>query len=156
MLFRSVTVISSSSTKAEEAINHLGADSFLVTTDPQKMKAAIGTMDYIIDTISAVHALYPLLGLLKVNGKLIALGLPEKPLELPMFPLVLGRKMVGGSDVGGMKETQEMLDFCAKHNITADIELIKMDEINTAMERLAKSDVRYRFVIDVANSLSPP
>nr|AAM64913.1 cinnamyl-alcohol dehydrogenase CAD1 [Arabidopsis thaliana] len=151
-----VTVISSSSTKAEEAINHLGADSFLVTTDPQKMKAAIGTMDYIIDTISAVHALYPLLGLLKVNGKLIALGLPEKPLELPMFPLVLGRKMVGGSDVGGMKETQEMLDFCAKHNITADIELIKMDEINTAMERLAKSDVRYRFVINVANSLSPP
>ncbi|XP_010431900.1 PREDICTED: probable cinnamyl alcohol dehydrogenase 9 [Camelina sativa] len=151
-----VTVISSSPKKEEEAITQLGADSFLVTTDPQKMKAAIGTMDYIIDTVSAVHALYPLLGLLKVNGKLIALGLPEKPLELPMFPLVLGRKMVGGSDIGGMKETQEMLDFCAKHNITADIELIKMDEINSAMERLAKSDVKYRFVIDVANSLSPP
>ncbi|XP_056863638.1 probable cinnamyl alcohol dehydrogenase 9 [Raphanus sativus] len=151
-----VTVISSSPNKEDEAINRLGADSFLVSSDPQKMKAAIGTMDYIIDTVSAVHALFPLLGLLKVNGKLVTLGLPEKPLELPIFPLVLGRKMVGGSDIGGMKETQEMLEFCGKHNITADIELIKMDEINTAMERLAKADVRYRFVIDVANSLSPP
>lgn len=82
------------------------------------------------------------------------MGFPEKPLELPIFPLVLGRKLVGGSDVGGIKETQEMLDFCAKHGITADIELIKMGDINTAMERLAKSDVKYRFVIDVANSLS--
>ncbi|OMP06538.1 Alcohol dehydrogenase superfamily, zinc-type [Corchorus capsularis] len=117
-------------------------------------KSAIGTMDYIIDTVSAVHPLLPLLSLLKVNGKLVTVGLPNKPLELPIFPLVLGRKLVGGSDIGGMKETQEMIDFCAKHNISADIELIRMDEINTAMDRLAKSDVRYRFVIDVANSLS--
>ncbi|XP_010555305.1 PREDICTED: probable cinnamyl alcohol dehydrogenase 9 [Tarenaya hassleriana] len=148
-----VTVISTSPKKESEAIDRLGADSFLVTTDPQKMKAAIGTMDFIIDTVSAVHALFPLLGLLKVNGKLITLGLPEKPLELPIFPLALGRKMVGGSDIGGMKETQEMLDFCAKHNIAADIELIKMEDINSAFVRLSKSDVRYRFVIDVANSL---
>jgi len=149
-----VTVISTSPNKEDEAINRLGADSFLVSTDPAKLKAAMGTLDYIIDTVSAVHPLFPLLGLLKVNGKLITLGLPEKPLELPIFPLVLGRKLVGGSDVGGIKETQEMLDFCAKHGITADIELIKMEDINTAMERLAKSDVKYRFVIDVANSLS--
>ncbi|MBA0824605.1 hypothetical protein Goarm_021261 [Gossypium armourianum] len=149
-----VTAISSSPQKESEAINRLGADSFLVSNNPEKMKSAIGTMDYIIDTVSAVHPLLPLLSLLKVNGKLVTVGLPNKPLELPVFPLVMGRKLIGGSDVGGMKETQEMLDFCAKHNITADIELIRIEEINTAMERLAKSDVRYRFVIDVANSLS--
>lgn len=149
-----VSVISSSPRKESEALNRLGAHAFLVTSDPGKMKAAIGSMDYIIDTVSAVHALPPLLSLLKANGKLITLGLPEKPLELPIFPLVLGRKLVGGSDIGGIKETQEMLDFCAKHNITADVEVIRMDEINTAMDRLAKSDVKYRFVIDVGSSLS--
>ncbi|XP_028766000.1 probable mannitol dehydrogenase [Neltuma alba] len=148
-----VTVISTSQKKEAEAINRLGADSFLVSTDPEKMKAAMNSMDFIIDTISAVHSLVPLLGLLKLNGKLITVGLPEKPLELPVFPLVAGRKLVGGSDFGGMKETQEMLDFCGRHNIRADIELIRLDQINTAMERLAKSDVKYRFVIDVANSL---
>ncbi|KAF3440514.1 hypothetical protein FNV43_RR18798 [Rhamnella rubrinervis] len=149
-----VTVISTSPNKETEAIDRLGADSFLLSTDAAKIKAALGTMDYIIDTVSGIHPLGPLLGLLKVNGKLITVGLPGKPLELPILPLALGRKLVGGSDIGGMKETQEMLDFCGKHNITADIELIKMDYINTAMERMAKSDVRYRFVIDVANSIS--
>nr|ANQ45229.1 putative ADH [Catharanthus roseus] len=151
-----VTVISTSQKKEAEAINKLGADSFLVSSDPEKMKAAVGTMDFIIDTIATVHPLASLISLLKMNGKLITVGLPDKPLELPIFPLVLGRKLVGGSDIGGMKETQEMLDFCGKHNITADIELIRMNDINAAMERLARSDVRYRFVIDVANSLSSP
>ncbi|XP_021713957.1 probable mannitol dehydrogenase [Chenopodium quinoa] len=149
-----VTVISSSPAKEDEALNRLGADAFLVSTDAAKIKDAMGTMDFIIDTVSAVHSLLPLLGLLKLNGKLVTVGLPNKPLELPVFPLVFGRKLIGGSDIGGLKETQKMLDFCGKHNITADIELIKMDEINTAMERLAKSDVRYRFVIDIGNSLS--
>nr|AFK46246.1 unknown [Medicago truncatula] len=149
-----VTVISTSPNKETEAIDKLGADSFLVSKDPEKMKAAMGTMDYIIDTISAAHSLMPLLGLLKLNGKLVTVGLPSKPLELSVFPLVAGRKLIGGSNFGGLKETQEMLDFCGKHNITADIELIRMDEINTAMERLHKADVKYRFVIDVANSLS--
>lgn len=151
-----VTVISGSPHKESEAIKGLGADSFLLSTDPAKLKAAMGTMDYIIDTISAVHSLNSLLGLLKLNGKLVTVGLPNKPLELSIFPIVMGRKLVGGSNFGGLKETQEMLDFCGKHNITADIELIKMDQINTAMERLLKSDVKYRFVIDVANSLSTP
>ncbi|XP_010472167.1 PREDICTED: cinnamyl alcohol dehydrogenase 3 isoform X1 [Camelina sativa] len=150
-----VTVISRSSEKEREAIDRLGADAFLVTTDSQKMKDAVGTMDFIMDTVSAEHSLLPLFSLLNVNGKLVMLGLPEKPLELPIFPLVSGRKMVGGSQIGGMKETQEMLEFCAKHNIVSDIELIKMSDINSAMDRLARSDVRYRFVIDVANSLSP-
>ena len=149
-----VTVISTSPSKEDEAINKLGADSFLVSKDPQQLKAAMGTMDYIIDTISAPHSLTLFLGLLKLNGKLVTVGLPSTPLDLSLFPLVGGRKLIGGSSFGGMKETQEMLDFCGKHNITADIELIRMDEINTAMERLSNADVKYRFVIDVANSFS--
>ncbi|KAH6799526.1 hypothetical protein C2S51_036010 [Perilla frutescens var. frutescens] len=149
-----VTVISSSPKKEDEAIKKLGADAFLVSSDPAQLKAAIGTMDFIIDTIAAVHPLAPLLSLLKMNGKLVTVGLPDKPLELPIFPLVAGRKLIGGSDFGGVKETQEMLDFCGKHGITAEIELIRLDQVNSAMERLAKSDVRYRFVIDVANSLA--
>ncbi|CAI0403890.1 unnamed protein product [Linum tenue] len=120
-----VTVVSTSPKKEEEALKRLGADSFL-----------------------------PLLGLLKANGKLILVGAPEKPLELPAFSVIMGRKTVAGSNIGGMKETQEMIDFAAKHNITADIEIIKADYLNTAMERLAKGDVRYRFVIDIANSVA--
>lgn len=149
-----VTVISGSPSKKNEAIDKLGADAFLLSSDPAQIKAALGTMDFIIDTVSAVHPLAPLLALLKLNGKLITVGLPNKPLELPIFPLAMGRRLVGGSNFGGLKETQEMLDFCANHNITSDIELIRLEDINTAYERLAKSDVRYRFVIDVENSLS--
>ncbi|XP_070031105.1 probable mannitol dehydrogenase isoform X3 [Nicotiana tomentosiformis] len=137
-----VTVISTSPKKEDEAIKKLGAAAFVLRSDPTKMKAFVNTMDYIIDTIVAVHPLAPLLSLLEMDGKLVTVGLPEKPLELPIFPLVLGRKLVGGSDIGGMKETLEMLDFCAKHNITADIELIRVEQINTAMERLAKSNVK--------------
>ncbi|KAK9163426.1 hypothetical protein Syun_004328 [Stephania yunnanensis] len=148
-----VTVISTSSAKEKEAIEYLGADAFIVSKNPQQMRAAMGTMDGIIDTVSAVHALLPLIGLLKFHGKLVMLGIPDKPLELPVSPLIFGRKIVTGSCIGGLKETQEMLDFAAKHNITADIEVVSMDYVNTAMERLAKGDVRYRFVIDVANTL---
>ncbi|XP_058081246.1 probable mannitol dehydrogenase isoform X2 [Magnolia sinica] len=151
-----VTVISTSPNKEKEAIERLGADSFLVSRDPAQMQAAMGTMDGIIDTVSAVHPILPLIGLLKTNGKLVMLGAPEKPLELPVFPLLFGRKTVAGSLIGGIKETQEMIDFAAKHNITADIEVIQMDYVNTAMERLAKADVQYRFVIDVGNTLESP
>ncbi|OAY58780.1 probable mannitol dehydrogenase [Manihot esculenta] len=149
-----VTVISTSPSKKQEAIEHLGADSFLVSRDQDQMKAAMGTMDGIIDTVSAMHLLMPLIGLLKTNGKLVLVGAPEKPLELPAFSLLMGRKMVGGSAIGGMKETQEMIDFAAKHNITADIEVIPMKYVNTAMERILKADVRYRFVIDIGNTIS--
>ncbi|KAK9285617.1 hypothetical protein L1049_024813 [Liquidambar formosana] len=150
-----VTVISTSPNKKKEAIEHLGADSFLVSHDTQQMQAAMGTMDGIIDTVSAVHPIVPLLSLLKSHGKLVMVGAPDRPLELPVFPLIMGRKILGGSCFGGMKETQEMIDFAAKHDITADIELIPMDYVNKAMERLAKADVRYRFVIDIANTLTP-
>ncbi|KAG6571366.1 putative mannitol dehydrogenase, partial [Cucurbita argyrosperma subsp. sororia] len=147
-----VTVISTSPRKKEEAIDRLGADAFVVSSDPDQLKAAMGTMDYILDTISAVHALDPLISLLNLNGKLVAVGLPNKPVELSLGSLVSGRRLIAGSNFGGLKETQEMLDFCGKHNITADIELIKMDAINSAIERLGKADVKYRFVIDIENS----
>ncbi|TXG60058.1 hypothetical protein EZV62_014631 [Acer yangbiense] len=149
-----VTVISTSPSKKNEALEHLGADLFLVSRDPDQMQAAVGTMDAIIDTVSAVHPILPLISLLKSHGKLVMVGAPEKPLELPVFSLIMGRKTVAGSGIGGMKETQEMIDFAAKHNIKADIEVISMDYVNTAMERLAKADVRYRFVIDIGNTLA--
>ncbi|CAL5342103.1 unnamed protein product [Camellia sinensis] len=182
-----VTLISTSPNKKKEAIEHLGVDSFLICQDSDQMQAAMGTMDGILDTISTVHPLLPLIGLLKSHGKLIMLGAPDKPLELPIFPLLMGihfditillysfkvgrnqncpvesisnmecemtgRKLVAGSLTGVLKEAQEMIDFAAKHNITADIEVIPMDYVNTAMERLTKSDVKYRFAIDVANTL---
>ncbi|KAL1825050.1 mannitol dehydrogenase [Daucus carota subsp. sativus] len=148
-----VTVISTSESKKKEALEKLGADSFLISRDPEQLQGAMSSLDGIIDTVSATHAVAPLLGLLKPNGKLVMVGGPEKPLEVPVFPLLMGRKILAGSNIGGLKETQEMLDFAAKHNITADVEVISMDYVNTAMERLLKSDVRYRFVIDVANTL---
>jgi len=149
-----VTAISTSPNKKDEAVKHLGADSFLVSRDPDQMQAAMGTLDGIIDTVSAVHPLPPLISLLKVDGKLVMVGAPEKPLELPVFSLIMGRKILAGSNIGGIKETQEMIDFAAKHNITADIEVIPIDYVNTAMERLVKGDVRYRFVIDIGNTLT--
>ncbi|XP_059666393.1 probable mannitol dehydrogenase [Cornus florida] len=150
-----VTVISTSPGKKEEAIDRLGADSFVVSRDMQQMQAAVGTLDGIIDTVSAPHPLNAMIDLLKHDGKLIMLGAPdlEKPVELSLLPLLLGRKLIAGSISGGMKETQEMIDFAGKHNITADVEVIPMDYVNTAMKRLAKGDVRYRFVIDIGNTL---
>ncbi|EPS72627.1 cinnamyl alcohol dehydrogenase, partial [Genlisea aurea] len=148
-----VTVISTSEKKKEEALSRLGADSFLISKDQDQMQAAIGTMDGIIDTVSASHPVGPLLSLLKSDGKLVVLGASEKPFEVPVFDLIMGRKTFAGSGAGGLKETQEMLDFAAEHNITADIEVISADYLNVAMDRLAKGDVRYRFVIDVGNTM---
>ncbi|CAA6657820.1 unnamed protein product [Spirodela intermedia] len=166
-----VTVISSSPSKEKEAMERLGADAFLVSSSMDQILAATGTMDGIINTVSATHPLMPLLILLKTHGKMIMVGAPEKPLEVPAFSLILGArlqrssylhslcenqgKMMAGSCIGGMEDTQEMLDFAGKHGITADVEVIRMDYVNTAMERLARNDVRYRFVIDVANTLTP-
>ncbi|KAJ4714591.1 putative Alcohol dehydrogenase [Melia azedarach] len=148
-----VTVISTSPDKKIEAIDRLGADSFLVSSDQNEMQAAMETMDGIIDTVSATHSLLPLMELLKSSGKLVLVGAPEKPPQLPVLPLLFGRKMIGGSSSGWIKETQEMLNFAAEHNITADIETVSVDYVNTAMERLLKADVRYRFVIDIGNTL---
>ncbi|KAJ7943761.1 putative Alcohol dehydrogenase [Quillaja saponaria] len=148
-----VTVISTSPNKMKEATENLGADSFLVSRDQDQMQAAMGTMDGIIDTVSAVHPILSLVGLLKAHGKLVMIGMPEKPLELSVIPLVIGRKTLAGSMIGGIKETQEMIDFSAEHKITPDIEVIPIDYVNTAMDRLHKGDVKYRFVIDIGNTI---
>ncbi|KAJ0017886.1 hypothetical protein Pint_11229 [Pistacia integerrima] len=142
-----VTVISTSPGKKNEAIQHLEADSFIVSYDMKQMQAAMGTMDGIFDTVSPQHPLMPLLNLLKFNGKLIMLSGPslEKQTELSIMPLIFG----------GIKEIQEMLNFAAKQYVAADVEVISMDHVNKAMDRLAKGDVRYRFVVDIANTIRP-
>nr|ACU20956.1 unknown [Glycine max] len=147
-----VTVISTSPSKEAEAKQRLGADDFIVSSNPKQLQAARRSIDFILDTVSAEHSLLPILELLKVNGTLFLVGAPDKPLQLPAFPLIFGKRSVKGGIIGGIKETQEMLEVCAKYNITSDIELITPDRINEAMERLAKNDVRYRFVIDIANA----
>nr|WEF42360.1 SAD1 [Pinus yunnanensis] len=151
-----VTVISTSARKEKEAREDLGADHFIISKDPKQMEDAAKSLDYIIDTVSADHPLQPLLNLLKVNGKLVLVGLPENPLSFHPAGVISGRRFVGGSSIGGIKETQEMLDFCAEHNISCMIENIPIDYVNTAMERLVKGDVKYRFVINVAESFSGP
>ncbi|KAL8211266.1 hypothetical protein R6Q57_005703 [Mikania cordata] len=151
-----VTVFSTTPAKKQEALDVLKADHFIVSKDPEQMQSAARSLDGIIDTVSVTHPVAPLLSALKPNGKLVIVGVPTKPLELDAMSLIVGRKIVVGSGVGGQKETQEMLDFAAKHGLTADIELIPIDYVHTAMDRILKSDVRYRFVIDVAKSLKAP
>ncbi|GJM98860.1 hypothetical protein PR202_ga15907 [Eleusine coracana subsp. coracana] len=142
-----VTVISTSPSKRQEAIEHLGADEFLVSSDPEKMmKAATGTMDGLIDTVSAWHSITPLLALLKPMGQMVVLGVPNKPLEVPVYAIVPGGKGVVGNCVGSVGDCQNMLEFEGKYGIGAKVELIKMDYINTALEWFEKNDVRYRFV----------
>ncbi|CAN6182224.1 unnamed protein product [Urochloa humidicola] len=148
-----VTVISTSPAKRQEAVEHLGADAFLVSRDAEEMKAAAGTMDGIIDTVSAWHPIAPLLALMKPLGQMVVVGVPAKPLELPVYAIVPGGKGVAGNSVGSVGDCQAMLEFAGKHGIGAEVELIKMDYVNTAIERLEKNDVRYRFVIDVAGSI---
>ncbi|WKA09337.1 hypothetical protein VitviT2T_026996 [Vitis vinifera] len=114
------------------------------------IKAKKRTLDFILDTASANHSLGNYLELLKVNGTLVVVGAPDKPMELPSFPLIFGKRIIKGSILGGMKETQEMMDVCGQRNIKSDIEVVKTDQINQALDRLSRNDVRYRFVIDIA------
>jgi len=144
-----VTVLSTSPKKEADA-KKLGAHHFVVTSDPEQIKAAQGTFDFILDTVSAKHDFNMYLSLLKTNGTMMCVGAPSDPADISAFSLLMGRKSVAGSAIGGIKETQEMLDFCAEHNIVSDIELIDIKDITTAFERMEKGDVRYRFVIDMA------
>ncbi|KAK6258758.1 hypothetical protein SCA6_013232 [Theobroma cacao] len=148
-----VTVISTSPHKKKEAMENLGADSFLVSYEQDQLEAARGSMDGIINTISAQHSLLPLIRVLKSHGKLIMFGGTVKPLELPIIPLLAGTKIIGGGVSGGMKETQEMIDFSAKHNVIPEVEVIPIDYANTAMKRLVKADVKYKFIINIENTL---
>uniref|UniRef100_A0A0D9Z455 cinnamyl-alcohol dehydrogenase n=1 Tax=Oryza glumipatula TaxID=40148 RepID=A0A0D9Z455_9ORYZ len=149
-----VTVISTSPWKESEAVERLGADAFLLSTNAEQMKAAAGTMDGIIDTVSAVHDLTPLITLLRTHGQLVPVGSPGKPVQLALYPLQSDGKSVAGSMIGGMRDTQEMVDFAVEHGVAAEVEVIGMEDVNGAMERLQKGDVRYRFVIDVANTMA--
>lgn len=143
-----VTVFTTSDNKAKEA-KRLGADHVVLSKHENEMKAAANSLECIIDTVGASHDLAPYLETLKPSGTHILIGIPENPHPpFSPFQLIGKRRSIAGSCIGGIKETQEMLDFCGRHNITADIELIKINYINEAYERMLKSDVRYRFVID--------
>jgi uncharacterized zinc-type alcohol dehydrogenase-like protein len=129
----------------------LGADEAVVTTAGDALAGRMRTFDFILDTVSAQHDINAYLSLLKRDGTLTLVGAPEQPLPTSAFGLIMGRRRFAGSGIGGIKETQEMLEFCAAHGIAADIEMIDIQQINYAYERLLKSDVRYRFVIDMAS-----
>ena len=143
-----VTVLSSSERKRKEAAR-LGADHFVVVSGPPALAALAGRFDFILDTVSAPHDLNAYLECLVTDGTMILVGAPPKPIPLGVFPLLMRRRRLVGSVIGGIKETQEMLDFCAKHQIPADIETIPIQQVNEAYERILRGDVRYRFVIDM-------
>lgn len=145
-----VTVLSHSPSKEKDA-KRLGAHKFLLTSDKAQLKSVKNYFDFILDTISAEHDYNIYLGMLNTNGIMVCVGAPSTPAQIPAFNLILGRKTLAGSLIGGLPETQEMLDYCAAHNIVSDVEMIKMSEINEAYERMLKGDVKYRFVIDMAS-----
>ncbi len=144
-----VTVLSTSPKKEADA-KKLGAHKFVVTSDPEQLKAVAGYFDFILDTVSAEHDLNLYLSLLRTNGTHICVGAPPTPAQVHAFSLIGRRKSLAGSMIGGLPETQEMLDYCAEHNITSDIEMIDIKDVQTAYDRMIKGDVRYRFVIDMA------
>lgn len=143
-----VTQFTTSPSKEEDA-RKLGADHVILTKEPRWEKKIRDKFDFIIDTVSGPHDLNPYLGVLKRNGAMVQVGIPDKPSAINMTSLMGGRKCLSASAIGGMAQTQEMLDFCAANNIVADIEMIAMDQINEAFERVVKADVKYRFVIDL-------
>ncbi len=145
-----VVLFTTSPNKAADALR-LGAHEVVVSTDEKQMAAHAGSFDFILDAVSALHDINAYFNLLKRDGNLTLVGAPEQPLAVAAFPLIMRRRSFSGSLIGGLPETQEMLDFCGQHNITCDIEMIRMDQINEAYERMLKSDVKYRFVIDMAS-----
>ncbi len=145
-----VVLFTTSPGKTEDA-KRLGADEVVVSKNEEEMKAHLNSFDFILDTVSAKHPLDSYLQLLKRDGKMCMVGASPDPLPVNVFSLIGGRKQLAGSLIGGIAETQEMLDFCAEHGIVSEIEMIKMEEINDAYERMLKSDVKYRFVIDLAS-----
>ena len=145
-----VTMLSTSKSKEADA-KKLGAHHFILTTDEEAMKKAENHFNVILNTISATHNYNTYLQLLKRNGIMIVVGAPPTHSEVPAFSLIAKRKSIIGSLIGGIKETQEMLDYCAKHNIVSDVEVIPIQYVNQAYERILKNDVKYRFVIDLAS-----
>jgi uncharacterized zinc-type alcohol dehydrogenase-like protein len=144
-----VTMMSTSQSKEADA-KKLGAHKFLLTKDAEQVKALAGYFDFIVDTVSAPHDYNMYLGMLNTNGVQICVGAPPEPAPVAAFNLIMERRSLAGSLIGGLPQTQEMLDYCAEHNIVSEVEVIAMKDINEAYERMLKGDVRYRFVIDMA------
>ena len=145
-----VVLFTTSANKKEDALR-LGADEVVVSRDANQMSKHASSFDFILDCVSADHDINALLQLLRRDGNLTLVGAPEKPLAVAAFSLLFGRRSLSGSPIGGIAETQEMLDFCGKHNITADVEVIPIQKVNDAYDRLLKAAVKYRFVIDMAS-----
>ena len=145
-----VVVFTTSPGKKEDAVR-LGADEVVISRNADDMQKHAGSFDFILDAVSAAHDIDAYINLLRRDGNLTLVGAPEKPLAVTAFGLIPGRRSLSGSPIGGIRETQEMLDFCALHNITADVEVIPIQKVNEAYERLLKSDVKYRFSIDMAS-----
>ncbi|HMT08093.1 MAG TPA: NAD(P)-dependent alcohol dehydrogenase, partial [Pyrinomonadaceae bacterium] len=144
------TVVFTTSPSKTEDAKRLGADEVIVSTDPEQMAKHVGSFDFILDCVAAKHDMNAYIQLLKRDGNLTIVGAPPEPLEIAGFGLMFGRRSLSGSAIGGIKETQEMLDFCGEHNITADVEVVSVDQINEAYERMLKSDIKYRFTIDMS------
>jgi len=145
-----VTLFTTSPSKIEDG-KRLGANDVIISKDKDRMAKASNSFDFILDAVSAQHDINAYLSLLKREGTLVQVGAPPQPLPVAVFSLIFKRRNFAGSLIGGISETQEMLDFCGKHNIVSDIELIPIDKINEAYERMIRSDVKYRFVIDTAS-----
>ena len=144
-----VTVLSQSLKKQEDGLR-LGADHYYATSNPETFEELAGSFDLVLNTVSAAIDVDAYLSLLAVDGALVNVGAPAEPLSVNVFSLIMGRRSFAGSMIGGIRETQEMLDFCAAHHLGAEIEVIAADQINEAYERILASDVRYRFVIDTS------
>ena len=145
-----VVVFTTSENKREDALR-LGADEVVLSRNKEEMGKSAGTFEFILDCVAADHDINAYLDLLTLNGNLTLVGAPEKPLSVEAFALIFGNKTLSGSAIGGIAETQEMLDFCAEHGIVADIETIRIQDIEEAYRRMLRSDVKYRFVIDNAS-----
>jgi uncharacterized zinc-type alcohol dehydrogenase-like protein len=145
-----VTQFTTSPGKEEDALR-LGAHEVVLTRDPKALKKLASTLDFILDTVAAPHDVGMYLSLLKRNGQMVLVGLPDKPMSISAFKLAGRRRSLSGSSIGGIRETQEMLDYCAAHGIVSDIELIPIQKIEEAYERMIRNDVKYRFVIDMAS-----
>ena len=145
-----VVVFTTSPKKKEDALR-LGADEVVISRDADEMQKHAGSFDFILDAVSADHDINAYINLLRRDGNLTLVGAPSKPLAVSAFGLIMARRSLSGSPIGGIAETQEMLDFCGHHNITADVEVIPIQKVNEAYERLLKSDVKYRFSIDMAS-----
>ena len=145
-----VVVFTTSASKKDDA-RHLGADEVVISRNADEMAKHAGSFDFILDTVSAEHDVNAYLNLLRRDGNMTLVGAPPKPMAIPAFNLIMGRRSLSGSMIGGIAQTQEMLDFCGKQNITSDVEVIPIQKVNEAYERLLKSDVKYRFSIDMAS-----